>query len=207
MDPERGGEWVAGSVGRARPLADSNTLALVPMPLDPSLSDADHVRGPDGALVTLVQYGDFECPFSKDVHDLVQDIRRHHPDGVRVAFRHFPLRPHPNALFAALAAEEAARQGGFWAFHDRLYEHQLALRPAQLAEHAAAVGLDGDAVRRAVESGDDQKRVLAQKRKGVKAGVRSTLGLWIDGEWVEEDALEDAVIERVIRPLQAAERG
>ena len=177
------------------------------MPLDPPLSAADHVRGPDDALVTLVQYGDFECPFSKDVHDLVQDIRQHHPGGVRFAFRHFPLRPHPNALFAAMAAEEAARQGGFWNLHDRLFAHQLSLRPAQLAEHAEAVGLDGDAVRGAVESGDDQKAILAQKRKGVKSGVRSTLGLWIDGEWVEEDALEDAVIERVIRPLQATERG
>jgi len=177
------------------------------MPLDPPLSDADHLRGPDDALVTLVHYGDFECPFSKDVHDLVRDICQHHPDGVRVAFRHFPLRPHPNALFAAMAAEEAARQGEFWAFHDRLYEHQRALRPAQLAEHAEAVGLDGEAVRRAVESGEDQKKILGQKRRGVRAGVRSTLGLWIDGAWVEEDALEEAVIERVIRPLQAAERG
>ncbi|PAP76302.1 DsbA family protein [Rubrivirga marina] len=176
------------------------------MPLAPPLSDADHARGPADALVTLVQYGDFECPFSKDVHDLVQDIRQHHPDGVRFVFRHFPLRPHPNALAAGVAAEEAARQGGFWAFHDRLYEHQLALRPAQLAEHAEAVGLDGDAVRRAIESGDDQAQILRQKRQGVKSGVRSTLGLWIDDEWVEEDALEDAVIARVIRPLQAAER-
>ena len=177
------------------------------MPLTPPLSSDDHTRGPDDALITLVHYGDFECPFSKDVHDLVQDIRQHHAEGVRVAFRHFPLRPHPNALFAALAAEEAARQGGFWDFHDRLYEHQLALRPPQLAEHAEAVGLDGDAVRQAIEGADDQGKILTQKRQGVTSGVRSTLGLWIDGEWFEEDALEDAVIERVIRPLQASEQG
>ena len=176
------------------------------MPLDPPLSEADHTAGPADALVTLVQYGDFECPYSKDVHDLVADIRQHHPDGVRFAFRHFPLRPHPNALYAALAAEEAARQGGFWLLHDRMYDHQLSLRPPQLAAHAEAVGLDGEAVLRAVESKEDEGAVLRQKRQGVRAGVRSTLGLWIDGAWLEEDDLEEAVIARVIRPLQAAER-
>lgn len=175
------------------------------MPLDPPLSDADHLAGPADALVTLVQYGDFECPYSKDVHDIVRDIRDHHPDGVRFAFRHFPLRPHPNALAAAVASEEAARQGGFWLLHDRLYEHQLALRPDQLAEHAEAVGLDGAAVLRAVEAGQSEADVLAQKRRGVRSGVRSTLGLWIDGAWVEEDALEEALVERVIRRLQKAE--
>ena len=174
------------------------------MPLDPPLSSADHIAGPDDALVTLVHYGDFECPYSKDVHDLVADIREHHPMGIRFVFRHFPLRPHPNALAAALASEEAARQGGFWLLHDRMYAHQMALRPAQLAEHAEAVGLDGAAVLKAVESGDDTAAILAQKRAGVRAGVRSTLGLWIDGEWIEEDALEEAVIQRVIYPLRAA---
>ena len=177
------------------------------MPLTPLLGPDDHVTGPRDPVVTLVQYGDFECPYSKDVHDLVADIRQHHPDGVRFVFRHFPLRPHPNALYAALAAEEAARQDGFWLLHDRMYGNQLSLRPPQLAAHAEAVGLDGDAVLRAVESRGDEGAILRQKRQGVRAGVRSTLGLWIDGEWVEEDDLEDAVIERVIRPLRAAERG
>ena len=175
------------------------------MPLDPPLSDADHRAGPADPVVTVVQYGDFECPYSKDVHDLLAETREKH-SGLLFAFRHFPLRPHPNALAAAVAAEEAARQGGFWLLHARMYEHQLRLRPAQLAEHADAVGLDGAAVRAAVEAGTGAAEVLAQKRAGVRAGVRSTLGLWIGDEWVEEDALEDAVIARVIRPLQAAGR-
>ena len=176
------------------------------MPLDPPLGPSDHVAGREDALVTLVQYGDFECPFSKDVHDLVAEIRDTHPDGVRFAFRHFPLRPHPNALAAAVAAEAAARQGGFWLLHERLYAHQLQLRPDQLVGHAEAVGLDAEAVRAALEAGTGEAEILAQKRSGVRAGVRSTLGLWIDGTWVEEDALEEAVIERVIRPLQEARR-
>ena len=174
------------------------------MPLDPPLSDADHLGGPDDALVTLVQYGDFECPYSKDVHDLVEEIREKHPMGIRFAFRHFPLRPHPNALAAAIASEAAARQGGFWIYRDRLYDHQLQLRPDQLVDHAEAVGLDGAAVREALDAEAGRDAVLAQKRAGVKAGVRSTLGLWIDGEWVEEDALEEAIIDRVIHRLRDA---
>ncbi|WP_412070006.1 DsbA family protein [Rubrivirga sp. IMCC43871] len=174
------------------------------MPLTPPLADADHLAGPDDALVTLVQYGDFECPYSKDVHDIVREIRDKHPMGVRFAFRHYPLRPHPNALAAAVAAEEAARQGGFWLLHDRMYAHQLTLRPSDLAAHADAVGLDGGAVRQAVDAKEGADEILAQKKQAVAAGVRTTLGLWIDGEWVEEDALEEALVERVIKPLHAA---
>ncbi len=159
------------------------------MTLAPPLSDADHLAGPDDALVTLVQYGDFECPYSKDVHDIVREIRETHPMGVRFAFRHYPLRPHPNALAAAVAAEEAARQGGFWLLHDRMYEHQLRLRPADLAAVDASRGADA---------------VLAQKKEAVASGIRTTLGLWIDGDWVEEDDLETALVERVIKPLHAA---
>lgn len=176
------------------------------MSLDPPIGPSDHVTGPDDALVTLVHYGDFECPYSKDVHDLVAEIREAHPGGVRLVFRHFPLRPHPNAISAAVAAEAAARQGGFWALHERLYAHPLQLRPDQLVGHAEAVGLDGAAVRAALDAGEGREAILAQKRQAVRSGVRSTLGLWIDGEWVEEDALEPAVIERVIRPLQEAAR-
>ncbi|MDT0633247.1 thioredoxin domain-containing protein [Rubrivirga sp. S365] len=175
------------------------------MPLDPPIGPDDHVTGPDDAVVHLVHYGDFECPYSKDVYDIVTEIRERHPDRVRLAFRHFPVRSHPHALAAAVAAEAAGRQGAFWPFHDRLYAHQLQLRPDQLVGHAEALGLDGAAVRAALDDEGGAAPVLAQKRAGVRSGVRSTLGLWIDNVWYEEDALEDALVDRVIRPLQEAE--
>lgn len=176
------------------------------MPLDPPLGPDDHVTGPPDAVVHLVHYGDFECPYSKDVYDIVQEIRVKHPGGVQLGFRHFPVRAHPHALGAAVAAEEAGRQGAFWPFHERLYTHQLELRPDQLAGHAEALGLDGEAVRKAIGDESERSRVLAQKRAGVRAGVRSTLGLWIDNVWYEEDELEEALVERVIRRLQEAEQ-
>ncbi|MEM1116595.1 MAG: thioredoxin domain-containing protein [Bacteroidota bacterium] len=174
------------------------------MTLDPPLSADDHLGGPDDAPVTIVHYGDFECPYSKDVHDLVEEIRDTHPMGIRFAFRHFPLRPHPNALAAAIAAEAAARQGGFWTYRDRLYDHQLQLRPDQLVGHAEAVGLDGGAVKEALDTEAGKAEILARKKQAVASGVGSTLGLWIDDVWYEEDALEEAVIQKVIYPLREA---
>lgn len=155
--------------------------------------------------MTLVQYGDFECPYAKDVQSVVEEVRQTFPDQIRYVFRHFPLRYHPNALRAAIAAEEAGRQGQFWAFHDRLFDHQLQLRADQLVGHAEALGLDASAMQAALDHETSKSEVLAQKRAGVKAGVRSTLNLWIDGELFEEDDLETALVMRVIKPLKARE--
>ena len=171
----------------------------------PPITDADHARGPsaEDAAVTLVLYGDFECPYSQSVQAIVNEVRDAHPDRVRFVFRHFPIRYHPYALGAAVASEAVAAQGLFWPFHDRLYEHQLALRPPQLVAHAEAVGAEGAAVQAALADETRQTAVLAQKRGGVRAGVRSTLNLWIDGTLFEEDDLETAFVTHVIQPLQA----
>lgn len=175
------------------------------MPLDPPLGPDDHTRGPDDAVLTVVQYGDFECPYAKDVHDVVQDIRSTFPDRLRFVFRHFPLRYHPNALRAAIAAEEAGRQGQFWAFHDHLFQNPLRLRADQLVDHARTLGLDASAMQAALEAETRKTEILAQKRAGVKTGVRSTLNLWIEGTLFEEDALETALVTHIIKPLKAHE--
>lgn len=171
----------------------------------PPLTDADHAHGPSDAAVTLLHYGDFECPFSGDVHRIVADVAARFPTRVRVAFRHFPLRLHPHAVAAAVAAEAAAAQGAFWPMHDRLFAHPLALTDADLVAHAESLGLDGRAVAVALADGAGAARVLAAKRGGVRAGIRSTLALVIDGVLFEEDDVEPALVDRVIRPLQAAE--
>lgn len=155
--------------------------------------------------MTLIQYGDFECPFSGDVHRIAADVRTRFPGRVRFVFRHFPLRLHPHAVAAAVASEAAAAQGAFWPFHDRLFAHPLALTDADLVAHAEALGLDGRALGQALASADLSRRVLAVKRGGVRAGVRSTLNLTINGTLFEDDSLEEALVEHVIRPLQAAE--
>jgi protein-disulfide isomerase len=175
------------------------------MPELPPVTDRDHVRGPglgEAAAHTLLQYGDFECPFGRQIHLLVRGVLAAFPGRVRFVYRHFPVRTHPHALHAAEAAEAAAAQGAFWPMHDRLFEHPLALSDGELVEHAAALGLDAREVRTALREEVFREKVIAQKRAAVRAGVDSTLSLVIDGVLYGEDDVEDALVERVIRPLK-----
>lgn len=170
------------------------------------ITPADHTQGPDAARITAVQYGDFECPWALQVHQIVKEMREAFPDDFRFIFRHFPLRYHPHALIAAIAAEAVGRENGeeaFWAYHDRLYANPSALRRDLLPQHAEALGFDPEPIHRAIEEEEGKTEVLAQKRGGVRAGVRSTLALFIDGELFQDDEVEDAVIERIIQPLKA----
>jgi protein-disulfide isomerase len=109
------------------------------VPVDPA---RDHLRGPEKAPVTVVEYGDFECPYCGQAEPAVRELLRDFGD-VRYVWRHLPLRDvHPEAQLAAEAAEAAARQGAFWDMHDRLFDHQDALSARDLIGHAAALGLD-----------------------------------------------------------------
>ena len=173
-------------------------------PLTPRLG---HVLGPEDGI-ELVQYGDFECPQSREVYRAVREIREAYPGRVRYGFRHFPLqKEHPHAERAAMAAEAAAEQGGFWAYADRLFEHQHALTDADLARYAAAVGLDGERLLHQLADSPSRpggnrhyETVRRQKREGVKAGVRSTAHLFIGGELFQDD-LPRALTEKVVAPL------
>ena len=90
----------------------------------------DHARGPEGAPVTLVKYGDYECPYCGELHPVLKELQERAVERVRFVFRHFPLDSvHPRARRAALAAEAAGAQGRFWEMHDLLYENQ-ATRPS-----------------------------------------------------------------------------
>src|SRR5690606_27322497 len=171
----------------------------------PPITDRDHARGPADAAHTLLLYGDFECPFSRQVEQIVGETMNVFPSQSRFVFRHFPVRAHPHAVRAASAAEAAAAQGRFWAMHDLLFRNQFALSDDALVGHAEALGLDAREVRTALREEAFRDHVLGQKRAAVRAGVNSTLNLVIDGVLFQEDDLEDALVERVIRPLRARE--
>src|SRR4029078_12504580 len=105
----------------------------------------DHIRGRQDAPVTLVEYGDFECPYCGRAEPIVRELLTAHGDDLRYVFRHLPLADvHPNAQRAAEAAEAAGAQGAFWEMHDRLLSHQDELSPRDLHHHAEAIGLDVD---------------------------------------------------------------
>jgi protein-disulfide isomerase len=150
--------------------------------LTPPLSDEDHVAGPEDAPVTLVEYGDYECPHCGRAHPIVRQVQKAMGENLRFAFRHFPLREiHPHAERAAEAAEAAGAQGKFWPMHDLIFTNQDALEGADLLGYASALGLDGDRFAAELESGVHADRVRRDFRSGVRSGVNGTPTFFING--------------------------
>jgi Na+/H+ antiporter NhaA len=122
-------------------LGTAEVLIDLAVPVDP---ERDHIRGPEEAPVTLVEYGDFECPYCGRAEPIVRELLAGNGD-VRYVWRHLPLNDvHPRAQIAAEAAEAAAEQRAFWEMHDVLLEHQEALTPRDLVRYATDLGLDAD---------------------------------------------------------------
>jgi protein-disulfide isomerase len=162
--------------------------------LTPPVSADDHVAGPADAPVTLVEYGDYQCPYCGMAHPIVKRAQRELGNQLRFVFRHFPLAEiHPHARLAAQAAEAAGAQGKFWEMHDMLFEHQDALEVEDLAGYAESLGLDTIKFARDLEAGTFAKRVRDDFRSGVKSGVNGTPtffmnGARYDGSWANVEA-------------------
>jgi protein-disulfide isomerase len=151
--------------------------------LNPPVSEHDHIQGPASAPITLVEYGDYECPYCGAAYPIVQEVQRRLGDRLRFVFRNFPLtNAHPHAEHAAEAAEAAGAQGKFWEMHDYLYEHQRALADQSLAEYADAVGLDPEQFDRDMTSQTFADRVRADFMSGVRSGVNGTPTFFINGQ-------------------------
>jgi Na+:H+ antiporter, NhaA family len=155
------------------------TLATLSPPVDPA---RDHVRGPTDAPATLVEYGDFQCPYCGDAYPVVRELLERFGDQLGFVFRHMPLRDlHPRAEPAAQAAEAAGAQGRFWEMHDRLFTHQLELADVELRSHAEAIGLDLDRFDRELREGTHAKRVEDDYLSGVRSGIPSTPRFFLNG--------------------------
>lgn len=151
--------------------------------LTPPVGERDHVTGPATAPVTLVEYGDFECPSCRKAWPMVKTLQQRLGDKLRFVFRNFPLtKLHPNAERAAEAAEAASAQGAFWQMHDRLFERQFALEDDNLLEYATDLGLDADRVRDSLQAGTYRARVKADVLSGLESGVNGTPTFFINGE-------------------------
>jgi protein-disulfide isomerase len=162
--------------------------------LTPPVSDEDHAAGPADAPVTLVEYGDFECPYCGMAYPIVKAIQRRLGTRLRFVFRHFPLKEsHPHAKHAAEASECAAAQDAFWRMHDTLYENQHALADRDLLRYAGQLGLDVERTARELEEGTHARAVRDDFRSGVKSGVNGTPTFFVNGErydgaWADESA-------------------
>lgn len=150
--------------------------------LSAPVSPVDHVQGDRNAPITIVEYGDFECPKCKQAVGAVKLLLVRFEAHVRFVFRHFPLEEiHPHALRAAEAAECAGGQGRFWQMHDLLFEHQRHLGLDQLYDYARTLGLD---VARFAAEMDDEiylQRVREHQRSGGNSGVRATPTCFVNG--------------------------
>ena len=156
---------------------DDRELALAPLD-----EKVDHVRGsPAGRLI--IEYGDYECPYSRQAFHAIEQVEQQLGGNVRFAFRHFPLtRIHPHALAAAAAAEAAARQGRFWDMHELLFHRQKALEDGHLRGYAAQLGLDVAAFDRDRASKTALERIQRDVDSGLASGqVLGTPTLFIDG--------------------------
>jgi protein-disulfide isomerase len=162
----------------------SNLTREVPLEkLTVPINKRDHIQGPIDAVHTLVEYGDYECPFCGRVYPIVKAVQQSLGDDLCFAFRNFPLaNMHPHAEHAAEAAEAAGVQGKFWEMHDLLYENQEALEDADLAQYAAELGLDVDRLIREDLNGAYSKRIREDFMSGVRSGVNGTPSFFVSGE-------------------------
>lgn len=168
-------------------MTEGSTLADDPLgaagePLATPVDHEDHVDGAADARVTLVLYGDYECPYTRGTHDVVRKLLRRSAVGFRYVFRHFPLTGiHPRAVSAARAAEAAASEGRFWPMHDALLRHQEALGDEALLACAAEQGVSAGAMRDALEHEAHDGRIERDIESGRASGVRGTPVLFLQG--------------------------
>lgn len=142
----------------------------------------DHILGPRSATVTLLEYGDYECPYCGQAHYVLQELMMRMGDQVRLAFRNFPLAEiHPHAEQAAEAAEAAGAQGRFWEMHDMLFENRDALELEDLVGYAQIVGLDLGRFQIELLQRAYAPRVREDVVSGLRAGVRGTPTFFSNG--------------------------
>ena len=153
--------------------------------LAPPVTARDHILGDQRAAVTLIEYGDFECPYCGAAYPILKRVNARLGSRLRFVFRNFPIgESHPHAEHAAEAAESVSEQAGsgaFWAMHDLLYENQRALNDASLARYAAIAGADGDVVLDDLQEGRYTERVRESFLTGIRSGVNGTPTFFIDG--------------------------
>jgi protein-disulfide isomerase len=171
--------------------------AVLTLPVD---EERDHIEGASSATVTLVQYGDYECPYCGEAYPIIKDVQAQMGDRLRFVFRNFPISTsHPHAEHAAEAAEAADAQGEFWRMHDLLYERQRHLADEDLHAYAEELGLDVERFDKEMAEHVHAARVREDFMSGVRSGVNGTPTFYINGVR-HDDSYEAEVL------LEALER-
>jgi len=171
------------------------------LPVD---ADHDHIQGPADAPVTLLEYGDYECPYCGAAYPIIKAIQAELGEQLRFVYRNFPITSsHPHAAQAAEAAEAAAAQGHFWEMHDQLFEHQRELRLEHLRAYARAIGLDLKRFDYELADNVYTEKVRDEFMGGVRSGVNGTPTYFING--VRYDGSHD--MQALLTALRSAIEG
>ena len=171
--------------------------AVLTMAVD---QDRDHVQGPVDAPVTLVQYGDYECPYCGEAYPIVKEVQARMGERLRFVFRNFPISTsHPHAERAAEAAEAASAQGRFWEMHDTLYEHQQHLRDDDLRAYAEQCDLDLDRFDKEMAEHVHADRIHEDFMSGVRSGVNGTPTFYINQVRHDDSYDADTLLEALER--------
>ena len=157
----------------------------------------DHAEGPASAPVTLVEYGDYQCPSCGDVFPLVKKIQKHFGDQLRFVFRNFPLEMHPYAEHAAETAEFAAAHDKFWDMHDHLFMHQNNLADDALLKLATQLKLPAAELTTALDEGTYASRVKHDLDGGIKSGVTGTPMFYLNGELYDDSYDYDTLVSAI----------
>ena len=162
------------------------------------VDESDHVLGSQSAPATLVEYGDYECPYCRQLHPMIKEIMRR-AEGLRFVYRHFPLRNvHPFAVRAAEASEAASAQGRFWEMHDALFEQDQPLDDARLARSARKAGLEMERYARELAEGVYGGKVEEDFNSALyEDGVTGTPTLYLNGVRVDNIQSLDALVQAV----------
>jgi protein-disulfide isomerase len=178
--------------------------AVLTMPVS---EDRDHIQGPADATVTLVQYGDYECPYCGAAYPIIKRVQARLGERLRFVFRNFPITTsHPHAEQAAEAAEAAATQSRFWQMHDLLYENQKNLRDRDLRAYAEQLGLDVELFGRELAEHVYAERVYEDFMSGVRSGVNGTPTFYINGVR-HDDSYEFETLLAALERAAASEQG
>jgi protein-disulfide isomerase len=160
-------------------MPDESQSPMLSMPVS---DDRDHIQGPSAASVTLVEYGDYQCPYCRQAYYQLQKLLPAQGDKVRLVFRNFPLsQMHPHAEHAAEAAEAASAQGKFGEMHDMLYERQEALEDEDLLGYATELGLDIKRFQAEFSAHKYADRIREDFKSGIRSGVNGTPTFFING--------------------------
>lgn len=152
--------------------------ALLSIPVGPD----DHSSGPLDAKLTVVEYGDYQCPYCGQAYPIVKELMSRFADSMRLVFRNLPLADmHPHAEAAAEMAEAVSLQGKFWEIHDTLFENQRDLTDAALLRYAAQVGADAEQATRAIDGGGPRQRVEADFESAIRSGANGTPTFFVNG--------------------------